>query len=93
MGNLHFFKSGVVGRRENKHKIKSRQEGNISIIETGILLCKSFEQQKLDVQTPLKDLCTSLSRRTILDFGTSFDRDNLKSGIIHRHSRPISHGI
>lgn len=55
MGNQHFFKGGAGGRRENKHKIKSRQEGNNSIIKADILHRKSFEQQKLDVETPLKE--------------------------------------
>lgn len=43
------------GRSKNKHKIKSRQEGNISIIKADILHCESFEQQKFDVQTLLKE--------------------------------------
>lgn len=43
------------GRRENKHKVKSRQEGNISIIKADTVHHESSEQQKPDVQTPLKE--------------------------------------
>ena len=43
------------GRSENKHKIKARQEGNISIIKADTLHRESFEQHKFDVQTPLKE--------------------------------------
>lgn len=43
------------GRREKKNKIKSRQEVSISIIKADILHCESFEQEKLDVQTLLKE--------------------------------------
>lgn len=40
-----------------------------------------------------RNLCMSLSHRIILDFGTSFHKDNFKSGIFNRHPRPLGHGI
>lgn len=41
-----------------------------------------------------RNLCMSLSpRRIILDFGTSFHKDNFEPGIFNRHPRPLGHGI
>lgn len=40
-----------------------------------------------------RNLCMSFSHRIILGFGTSFDTDDFKSGIIHRRLRPLGHGI